>query len=99
MTAKPTSNLELAIGLPLDVATDKLKRLEADLRHVNIKALAFAPDQSSRDLAVAMAARIETIYETLDSLRRLVSDIEADIRPSSATAPSPNRKHGTDRDD
>jgi hypothetical protein len=83
------TDVELAIGLPLDVAADKLKRIEADLRLLNMKTVASARAGDNGRPGAMIEARIESLYEALDSIRSLVSDIEADIR----------RKPGSDRDD
>src|ERR1700676_1518383 len=82
MTEKSDSALELAIGLPLDVVANKLMRIEADLRLLNMKALVFANDHDGR-LTGLIEARVEAIFVALDTIRSLVSDIEADIQPHS----------------
>jgi hypothetical protein len=82
MTEKSASTLELAIGLPLDVVANKLMRIEADLRLLNMKALTFANDDDRRHTAL-IEARVEAIFAALDSIRSLTSDIEADIQPRS----------------
>jgi hypothetical protein len=86
MTAKPGSALELAIGLPLDVVANKLMRIEADLRLLNMKASGFANDDNRR-LTALIEARVEAIFAALDSIRSLTSDIEADIQPRSSAVP------------
>lgn len=75
------------MGLPLDVVANRLRRIEADLRLLNMKTGAFAIDGDNTRLGAMIEARIETIYEALDSIRALVSDISA------------NRKPRSDRDD
>jgi hypothetical protein len=87
MTEKSASNLELAMGLPLDVVANRLRRIEADLRLLNMKTEVIANDGDNARLGTMIEARIETIYEALDSIRSLVSDI------------SSNRKPRSDRDD
>jgi len=82
MTEKSDSALELAIGLPLDVVANKLMRIEADLRLLNMKALVFANDHKGR-LTGPIEARVEAIFAALDSIRSLTSDIEADIQQRS----------------
>jgi hypothetical protein len=86
MTEKSASNPELAMGLPLDVVANRLRRIEADLRLLNMKT-GVANDGDNARLGPMIEARIETIYEALDSIRTLVSDIGA------------NRKPRSDRDD
>ena len=80
--ASPT-NLELAIGLPLGVVANQLTRIEADLRFLNMKALAYAKEDNG-GLTSQIAVHLEKINEVLDLIRGLVSDIEADIQPRSA---------------
>jgi hypothetical protein len=87
MTDKSATSLELTVGLPLDVVADKLRRLEAELRVLNMKAIA-ATDEA-HGLGAKIELRVEAIYEALDSIRGLVSHIEADVRP----------KARSDRDD
>jgi hypothetical protein len=99
MTEKSASNLELAMGLPLDVVANRLRRIEADLRLLNMKTGVFTNDGDNARLGALIEARIETIYEALDSIRTLVSDIEADVRPRSSELPGSNRKLRSDRDD
>jgi hypothetical protein len=82
MTEKSDSALELAIGLPLGVVADKLMRIEADLRLLDMKALTFANANNGR-LTGLIEARLEAIFAALDSIRSLASDIEADIQPRS----------------
>jgi hypothetical protein len=99
MPEKPASNLELAMGLPLDVVANRLRRIEADLRLLNMKTTASNRAGEHGRLGAMIEARIETIYEALDSIRSLVSDIEADIRPRSTEARGSSRKPSSDRDD
>jgi chromosome segregation ATPase len=87
MTDKSASSLELTVGLPLDVVADKLRRLESELRVLNMKAIA-ATDEAN-GLGARMESRVEAIYEALDSIRGLVSHIETDVQP----------KPRSDRDD
>jgi hypothetical protein len=87
MTEKSASNPELAMGLPLDVVANRLRRIEADLRFLNMKTGVFANDGDNACLGAMIEARIETIYEALDSIRTLVADIGS------------NRKSRPDRDD
>jgi hypothetical protein len=86
MTEKSASNPELAMGLPLDVVANRLRRIEADLRLLNMKT-GVANDGDNAHLSAMIEARIEAIYEALDSIRTLVSDIGS------------NRKPRSDRDD
>jgi hypothetical protein len=86
VTEKSASNPELAMGLPLDVVANRLRRIEADLRLLTMKT-EVANDGANAHLSAMIEARIETIYEALDSIRTLVSDIGS------------NRKPRSDRDD
>jgi hypothetical protein len=96
MTETSPENLELAIVLPLGVVANQLMKIEADLRFLNMKALAYAEEGESRNLAGQITSRLERISEALDLIRGLVSDIQADIQPRSA---GPVRKPIPDRDD
>lgn len=79
-----SANLELAIALPLGVVANQLVRMEADLRFLNMKALNYAKQRESGVLGAQIAGHLEQINESLDLIRGLISDIEADMRPRSA---------------
>jgi len=70
--------------LPLGVVANQLMKIEADLRHLNMKALNFVEEHGSARHTGLIQARLENIHEALDSIRGLVADIEADIHPRSA---------------
>ncbi len=89
MTEASCANLETAILLPLGVVATQLMKIEAHLRLLNMKALAFAREREGRRYAGLIEARLEHINEALDSIRDLVSDI----------AEYSNRDPRPDRDD
>jgi hypothetical protein len=95
MTGTSAANLEMAIVLPLGVVANQLMRIEADLRLLNMKALDFAKERESGRHAGLIEARLENINEALDSIRSLLSDIAADIRPK----PPDMTRTSIDRDD
>jgi hypothetical protein len=99
MSEAPSANLELAIVLPLGVVVNQLMRIEAHLRLLNMKTLDFAEECSQAPFAGPIAANLEQIHDALDSIRRLVADIEADVRPRSADAARSARKSQSDWDD
>lgn len=105
MTETSPENLELAIVLPLGVVANQLMKIEADLRFLNMKALAYAKERESGGPTGQIAARLDKINEALDLIKGLVSDIETDIQPRSASVAreSPrdyaSRKLLPDRDD
>jgi hypothetical protein len=76
--------LELAIVLPLGVVANQLMRIEADLRFLDMKALAYSKQRVDGGLSGQITRRLEKINEALDLIRGLVSDIETDIQPRSA---------------
>ena len=90
-------NVELSIVLPLGVIANQLMKVEADLRFLNAKTSAYAGERPGGDMAGQVAVRLEKINETLEVIRGLVSDIELDIQPRSASSRS--AKARTDRDD
>ena len=51
------ANLELTIVLPLGVVANQLMRIEADLRFLNMKALAYAKERESSEPDGRIAAR------------------------------------------
>ena len=87
MTEASSANFELAVVLPLGVVVNQLLRTEAHLRLLNMKTLDFAKQCSIARFAGPIALRLEQIHDTLDSIRGLVADIGADVRPTSADAP------------
>ena len=90
MTDRTASSLELTVGLPLDVIADKLRKLETELRLLNMKAFTVGTARSAAVPSAGMEPRVEAIYAALDSIRRLVADIDADVQP---------RKPKSDQDD
>jgi len=103
VTKTASTNLEMAIILPLGVVVNQLMKIEADLRLVNMKALDFVNEDGAGRHTGLIEARLENINEALDSIRRLVSDIDADIHPWSAdmlrASAKGHRKPAPDRDD
>ncbi len=92
-----SANFEVSIILPLGVVANQLMRIEAELRLLNMKAL-NAGERASGRLAGQIDERIDNINAVLDSIRSLMSDIEADIHPR-LTNITVNRKERPDRDD
>lgn len=95
MSERPET-IELAIALPLGVVANQLKRVESDLRFLSAKASAQPQDRGDANLAAQVAARLEQINETLESIRALLADIESDLQPKPARAAARRRD---DRDD
>jgi hypothetical protein len=93
MTEASAANLEMAIVLPLGVVAHQLMKIEADLRLLNMKALEFAKERENGRHTRLISDSLENINEALDAIKRLVSDIEADIQPRS------KRKSYSERDD
>ena len=79
MTKASSANLEMAIILPLGVVANQLLKIEADLRLLNMKASDFVNEDGGGRHTGLIEARLENINEALDSIRRLVSDMEADF--------------------
>ena len=76
------SRFEMTIVLPLDVAANKLLRIEEELRYLNVKILSFEQERESGHLIGLIEARLERIHETLDSIRERLSDLNSDIQPT-----------------
>jgi hypothetical protein len=87
-------NMEMALVLPLGVAAHQLMKIEADLRQLNMKAVDFARERENTPHTGLIETRLEKINETLDSIRVLVSDIAAGLRPQHS-----KHKPRVDRDD
>jgi hypothetical protein len=96
MTTASPANLELAIVLPLGVLANQLMKVEADLRFLGMRASAYAGGEGGASRQVA--AQMDKISETLDSIQGLLLSFAADFRPRPAGS-SPSRKPNSDRDD
>jgi hypothetical protein len=94
MTQASSANWEIAIVLPLGVVDNQLRRIEEQLRLVNMKALDFGKEHENWTLRRLIGARLEHVSELLDSIARLVSDIDADMQPRATNAT--RRPRGTD---
>ena len=97
--SEPPTSLELAITLPLGVVANQLRKVESDLRFLNSKSSIHGGDRGNGSPASQVAARLEQINETLESIRALIADIERDLQPKSASAAGRRRGDRDDRDD
>jgi len=86
MNRNPSANWEVAIALPLGVVDSHLRKVEEQLRLVNMRALDFSTEHENKALRRMIDARLEHINEALSSIAALVSDIDSDIRPRAAIA-------------
>jgi hypothetical protein len=91
MTEPSEANLQLAIVLPLGVIANQLKRIEADLRFLNMKALLYAQQNENGGIGSKITAQLGHINEALDLIRGLASDIQADMQPQISRKPTPAR--------
>jgi hypothetical protein len=78
MTEKYSAGLEMTVFLPLGVIASKLQRIEADLRLLNIRLSGFAVESHGDGSVKLVAAQVEQINELLESIKRLVSNLEFD---------------------
>ncbi len=85
MTPESSAEWEMAIVLPLGVVANQLRRIETQLRLVNMKALELSRERESRALRALVESRLDGIHDALGSISGLVADIEADLEPK-ATA-------------
>jgi hypothetical protein len=84
MDVKETSaNLQMALVLPLGVLSNQLKKIETDLRLLNMKTAIFERQDEDRRDVRSIEAHLEHINEALTSIGTLVSDMEADLYASS----------------
>jgi hypothetical protein len=84
MSEASCANLEMAIALPLGVAANQLMKIEANLRLLNLRAGDFAKERDNGRVAGSIKGNLDNINELLDSIRCIVSNIEADIQGSAA---------------
>jgi len=103
MTEASCENLEMAIVLPLGVVANQLGKIEVELRLLKKKSSDFAGERENSLLAGRIEARLGNIHEALDSIRDLVSGIEAHMRLSPRDVDTvyshADRKPRPDRDD
>lgn len=97
MTEASSANFELAVVLPLGVVVNQLLRTEAQLRLLNMKTLDIVNQRSMARFAGPIALRLEQIHEALESIRGLVADIEADVRPAPQNAARSSTEEDTSR--
>jgi hypothetical protein len=90
-------NVELSMVLPLGVIANQLMKVEADLRFLNARTLAYQGERLDSGAAGQVGARLEKIHELLEAIRALVADIETDIQPKPDAAR--RFKARADRDD
>ncbi len=77
-------NFELAVVLPLGVAANQLLKVESELRFLSAKLTRYRQERGSgRGEA---AARLEQMSESLDAIRQLIADLQADVDPGAAAA-------------
>jgi hypothetical protein len=81
MTAKPSANFEMTIVLPLDVVANKLQKIEDELRLLNLKVSSFADEREREESSKLLGVRLEDINEALESIKRLVLNLELDEPP------------------
>jgi chromosome segregation ATPase len=97
MTQKSSADVAMAVVLPLDVAANKLMKIEEELRHLNTKVSSFEQERESGLLRDWIEARLERIHETLDSIRERLADISSEIQPTreALARTSPEAAHAT----
>ncbi len=98
MTEESRANLEMAITLPLGVVANQLMKIEANLRLLESQTGDFAKERDNGRLAGLIEGKLDDINESLDSIRCIVSNIEAGIR-TGAAAVAARRKPSPDLDD
>ena len=89
-----SANFELAVVLPLGVAANQLMKVESELRFLNAKLSRYGQERSNA--RAEAAARLEKMSETVDAIRQLIAEIQADIQPQASGATLRTR---SDRDD
>lgn len=104
MTRGSSSDWEIAIDLPLGVVANQLRRIEEQLRLLNLKATDLAAERDSGHRNGAISVRLENINRALDSIRTFISELETEIdvtrRSSDAVFPQASgRKPSPERDD
>jgi hypothetical protein len=78
------ANLDMTIALPLGVVANQLVKIEANLRLLDEKVEDFAKQRDNGRLAGLLEGKLDDINELLDSIRCIVSNIQADIQAGAA---------------
>lgn len=81
MTQPPSTNWEMTLSLPLGVVDNQLRKVEEQLRTLNMKALDFGEQCEDRALRLLVSARLENIGGLADSIADLVASLITDCRP------------------
>ena len=89
-------NWEVTIILPLGVVANQLRRIEEQLRLLNMKALEVGKECENEPHRRRIEIKLDHISELLGSISTLVSDIGADIQPGAANV---IRMSSPDQDD
>ena len=76
---------ELSVVLPLGVVAGQLRKIEDQLRRVNMKALSLGGEGRGHVAPDLAETRLEEIGESLDALRALLGDIRKDLQPDYAS--------------
>jgi hypothetical protein len=99
MRASFTADVDMTIVLPLDVLANKLKRIEEELRELNLKVLSFDRERESGDLKDLIEPRFDRIRDTLTSIGSCLSNLSADIASTrdDISGTPPDYPHAIDR--
>ncbi len=81
MTHTPSSKWEFSIVLPLGAIANQLMKTEEQLRLITMQRLEIADRSESTRIYNLIEVKAEYIHRTLDSLRELMSNIQADLNP------------------
>jgi hypothetical protein len=73
-------NWEMSVGLPLDVVGSQLRRIEEQLRILDMKAFDAGRETEPSTIRGQIDARLEQISESLSSIVALIDDIDRDMR-------------------
>jgi hypothetical protein len=74
---------EMEMVMPLGVLANQLVKIEGDLRFLSMKAAGHSGEDSARSTKL-VDARLELIYDVLESIHSLLSKVQADIHPKGA---------------
>jgi hypothetical protein len=71
--------------MPLGVLANQLVKIEGDLRFLSMKAAGHSGEDSARSTKL-VDARLELIYDVLESIHSLLAKVQADLHPKGAAA-------------
>jgi hypothetical protein len=89
--SKSQTDWEMTMVMPLGALANQLVKIEGDLRFLSMKAAEHSgADDSS--CAKSVDARLELIYDVLESIHSILGKLQADLHPKGTALPLKTRE-------